>query len=84
MHCMTRRSLPLSDAVIGLKVDPIMPGRIGLKVYIFKLTFYQIVVMHIHNSHLVYNFCEQAINLILYILHVLYVIIGFITFIPKQ
>ena len=27
--------------------------------------------MHIHNSHLVYNFCKQAIKLFLYVLHVL-------------
>ena len=39
-----------------------MPGRIGLKFDIFELMFYEILVMHIHNGHLVYNFYEQAIN----------------------
>ena len=40
-------------------------GRIGLKFDIFGLMFYEIFVMHIHNSHLVYNFYEQAIKLFL-------------------
>ena len=41
------------------------PRRIGLKFDIFELMFYEILVMHIHNSHLVYNFYEQAIKLFL-------------------
>ena len=40
-------------------------GRIGLKFDIFELMFYEILVMHIHNSQLVYNFYEQAIKLFL-------------------
>ena len=69
---------------ISTKKKIITPGRIGLKFDIFKLMFYEILVMHIHNSHLVYNFYEQGIKFFPYVLHVLYVIIGFITFIPKQ
>ena len=46
-------------------------GRIGLKLDIFELTFYDILNMHIHNSHLVYNFYEQAIKLFPLVLHVL-------------
>ena len=42
-----------------------MPGRIGLKFDIFELMFYEVLVMHIHNGHLVYNFYEQAIKLLL-------------------
>ena len=41
------------------------PGQIGLKFDIFELMFYEILVMHIQNSHLVYNFYEQAIKLFL-------------------
>ena len=39
--------------------------------------------MDIDNSHLVYNFYEQAINFF-FIFYMFYVIFGFITFIPKQ
>ena len=39
--------------------------------------------MHIHNSHLVYSFYEQAIKLF-FKFYMFYVIFGFITFIPKQ
>ena len=39
-----------------------MPGRIGLKFDMFELMFYEILFIHIHNSHLVYNFYEQAIK----------------------
>ena len=42
-----------------------MPGQIGLKFDIFDLMFHEILVLHIHNSHLVYNFHEQAIQLFL-------------------
>ena len=59
------------------------PGRIGLKFDIFELMFYEILVMHIHNNHLVYNFYEQAIKLFHQVLHA-YVIFGFVTFIRKQ
>ena len=48
-----------------------MQGRIGLKFDIFELMFNEILVMHIHNSHLVYNFYVQAIKLFLQLLHVL-------------
>ena len=41
------------------------PGQIGLKFDIFELMFYEILVMHIQNSNLVYNFYEQAIKLFL-------------------
>ena len=41
------------------------PGWIGLKFDIFKLMFNEILVMHMHNSQLVYNFYEQAIKLFL-------------------
>ena len=40
-------------------------GRIGLEFDIFEFMFYEILVMYIHNSHLVYNFYEQAIKLFL-------------------
>ena len=42
-------------------------GRIGLKFDVFELMVYEILVnvMYIHNSHLVYNFYEQAIKLFL-------------------
>ena len=43
----------------------ITPGRIGLKFDIFELMFYEILVMHTRNSHLVYNLYEQAIKLFL-------------------
>ena len=42
-----------------------MPGRIGLKFDIFDFMFYEILVMHMHNSQLVYNFYEQTIKLFL-------------------
>ena len=54
-----------------IKMVKSMPGRIGLKFGIFELMFYEILVMHIHNSHLVYNFYDQAIKLFLRVLHVL-------------
>ena len=38
--------------------------------------------MHMHNSQLVYNFYEQAI--IFFKFYMLYVVFGFVTFIPKQ
>ena len=59
-------------------------GGNDFKFDIFELMFHEILVMHIHNSHQVYNFYEQTIKLFLHILHVLYVIFGFITFIPRQ
>ena len=42
-----------------------MPGWTGLKFDIFELMFYEILVMHMRNSQLVYNFYEQAIKLFL-------------------
>ena len=41
------------------------PGWIGLKFDIFELMFNEILVIHMHNSQLVYNFYEQAIKLFL-------------------
>ena len=38
-------------------------GLIRLEFDIFELMFYEILVIHIHNSHLVYNFYEQPIKL---------------------
>ena len=38
---------------------------IGLKFDIFELMFNEILVTHMHNSQLVYNFYEQAIKLFL-------------------
>ena len=37
-------------------------GRIGLEFDIFELIFYEVLAMHIHNSHLVYNVYEQAMK----------------------
>ena len=56
----------------------------GLKFDIFELMFHEIRVMHIHNSHLVCNFYEQAILNFLFKFYMFYVIFDFITFIPKQ
>ena len=42
-----------------------MPGQIGLKFDIFQLMIHEVLVMHLNNSHLVYNFYEQAIKLFL-------------------
>ena len=61
----------------------ITPGRIGLKFDIFELILYEILVMHKHNSQLVYNFYEQAIKLF-FKFYMFSVIFGFITFITKQ
>ena len=59
------------------------PGRIGLKFDIFELIFYEIPVMHVHNSHLIDNFYDLAIKLFSKV-YMFYVIFSFITFIPKQ
>ena len=40
-------------------------GWIGLKFDILELMFYEILVIHMHNSQLVSNFYEQAIKLFL-------------------
>ena len=49
----------------------ITPGRIGLKFDIFELMFYEILVMHIHDNHLVYNIYERQENFFFLVLHVL-------------
>ena len=61
-----RNMLLYYTIILGLTRNRLFtPGRIGLKFDIFKLMFYEILVMHIHNSHLIYNFYEQAIKLFL-------------------
>ena len=47
------------SSILGFHVNT--PGRIYLKFDIFELMFMRFFLYIIHNSHLVYNFYEQAI-----------------------
>ena len=60
------------------------PGWIGLKFDIFELMFYEILVMNMHNSQLVYNFLWARNKTFFLKFYMFYEIFGFITFISKQ
>ena len=60
------------------------PGWIGLKFDIFELMFYEILVMNMHNSQLVYNFLWARNKTFFLEFYMFYEIFGFITFISKQ